>query len=171
MLSPARNFLMVPPALNQLCLFSCWALRNSLLRCFHCCEVNVLRILPRTENWVEREARFYDGYVPLWYVRLRYCMSFKIIIFVQASKENEGISTVICRKTEVKLSKSAVNSLNILQQCRKGDDYSGWHDLLLELQAQAEAFFIGGLEHFYRGLWIKTIALSHSALSYTHPLV
>lgn len=46
MLSPARNFLMVPPALNQLCLFSCWALRNSLLRCFHCCEVNVLRILP-----------------------------------------------------------------------------------------------------------------------------
>lgn len=47
MLSPARNFLMVPPALNQLCLFSCCALRNSLLRCFHCCEVNVLRILPR----------------------------------------------------------------------------------------------------------------------------
>ena len=47
MLRPARNFLMVPPALNQLCLFSCWALRNSLLRCFHCCEVNVLRILRR----------------------------------------------------------------------------------------------------------------------------
>lgn len=45
MLSPARNFLMVPPALNQLCRFSCWALRNSLLRCFHCCDVNVLRIL------------------------------------------------------------------------------------------------------------------------------
>ncbi len=45
MLNPARNFLMVPPALNQLCRFSCWALRNSLLRCFHCCAVNVLRIL------------------------------------------------------------------------------------------------------------------------------
>ncbi|KAG9341916.1 hypothetical protein JZ751_018233 [Albula glossodonta] len=34
MLSPARNFLMVPPALNQLCLFSCCAFRNSLLRTF-----------------------------------------------------------------------------------------------------------------------------------------
>uniref|UniRef100_A0A3B4XY62 Pyruvate kinase n=1 Tax=Seriola lalandi dorsalis TaxID=1841481 RepID=A0A3B4XY62_SERLL len=55
MLSPARNFLMVPPALNQLCLFSCWALRNSLLRCFHCCEVNVLRILPRYKTVKQEE--------------------------------------------------------------------------------------------------------------------
>lgn len=47
-LSPARNFLMVPPALNQLWRFSCWALRNSLLRCFHCWDVNVLRILQNT---------------------------------------------------------------------------------------------------------------------------
>lgn len=55
MLSPARNFLMVPPALNQLCLFSCWALRNSLLRCFHCCEVKVLRILTWYKRVKEKE--------------------------------------------------------------------------------------------------------------------
>lgn len=55
MLSPARNFLMVPPALNQLCRFSCCALRNSLLRCFHCCEVNVLRIL--SDKNKESEAK------------------------------------------------------------------------------------------------------------------
>lgn len=57
MLSPARNFLMVPPALNQLCRFSCCALRNSLLRCFHCCEVNVLRILSDKKKRGESEAK------------------------------------------------------------------------------------------------------------------
>lgn len=45
MLSPARNFLMVPLDLNQLCRFSCWVFRKSLLRCFHCWEVNIPRIL------------------------------------------------------------------------------------------------------------------------------
>lgn len=29
------------------------------------------------------------------------------------------------------------------------------HDSLLQLQAQAEAFFIGGLEHLDRRLWVK----------------
>lgn len=45
MLRPARNFLMVPLVLNQLCRFSCWVFRKSLLRCFHCCDVNMPRIL------------------------------------------------------------------------------------------------------------------------------
>lgn len=49
MLRPARNFLMVPLVLNQLCRFSCWVLRKSLLRCFHCWEVNMPRIL--AERW------------------------------------------------------------------------------------------------------------------------
>lgn len=50
MLSPALNFLMVPPALNQLCLFLCWAFRNSLLRCFHWLDINVVRILGEDIN-------------------------------------------------------------------------------------------------------------------------
>lgn len=45
MLRPARNFLMVPLVLNQLCRFSCWVFRKSLLRCFHCWDVNMPRIL------------------------------------------------------------------------------------------------------------------------------
>ena len=45
MLRPARNFLMVPLVLNQLCLFSCWVFKKSLLRCFHCWDVNIPRIL------------------------------------------------------------------------------------------------------------------------------
>lgn len=49
MLRPARNFLMVPLVLNQLCRFSCWVFRKSLLRCFHCWDVNMPRILP--ERW------------------------------------------------------------------------------------------------------------------------
>lgn len=52
MLRPARNFFIVPPALNQLCLFSCWTFRNSLLRCFHCWEMKVLRILKYKTHFI-----------------------------------------------------------------------------------------------------------------------
>lgn len=51
-----------------------------------------------------------------------------------------------------------------------------WHDLLFELQAQAEAFFIGGLEHFHWRLWVKMTNIitqrtdTHSRFSFTLPL-
>lgn len=57
MLRPARNFLMVPLALNQLCLFSCWVFRKSLLRCFHCWDVNIPRILGNQEDWQDQAKK------------------------------------------------------------------------------------------------------------------
>lgn len=45
MLNLARNFLMVPLGLNQLCLFFCWTTMFSFVRCFHSWAMKTVRIL------------------------------------------------------------------------------------------------------------------------------
>lgn len=53
MLNRARNFLMVPPGLNQVCLFFCWTTMFSLVRCFHSRAMKTVRILEnRSEGLV-----------------------------------------------------------------------------------------------------------------------
>lgn len=107
MLSPARNFLMVPPALNQLCLFSCWALRNSLLRCFHCCEVNVLRILQRNRGRKSNGKKFEKHF---FFNHLLFCWCFSLCISLFC------IILCVCYDTAIPLMRPLSNQIQIVIQ-------------------------------------------------------